>query len=380
MRIPDEIKPSIELVAGVLRSLPSTTPLAVRTSVLEKLPRGVPKKLRPDVFGSIGGKVYVLRPAATGGGRHDRRGQPYRHEAGQCLTDRQHAGSGGRPSGTIERPKALRINAWTGEDAPIRTFRRGPHGHRKSWSPAEQDGWHRRRRSMTVAGITLKWDGAWFSPTGNISRRQILATAVDAPPAIQRLLASRPGSPVLRYRPDLQHRYLRRYYPNAPAQDLSVQAPSPGLGDGKMPQYLLIYGSPADIPWAVQYALNMSTYVGRLDLEGPALDNYVNALISDWQDQPCDPRAPVVWSVDHGSPDITFLMARSIAGRVWASLAADCDLTQGVHLNGDSATRAALGATLAAPPRPSDHDQSRHDGSTWQSAATEGAVGRSRRH
>jgi hypothetical protein len=51
-----------------------------------------------------------------------------------------------------------------------------------------------------------------------------------------------------------------------------VQVPRPGLGDGKTPQYLLIYGSPAEIPWAVQYALNMSTYVGRLDLEGPALE------------------------------------------------------------------------------------------------------------
>lgn len=175
-----------------------------------------------------------------------------------------------------------------------------------------------------------------------------LATAADAPPAIRRLLKSRPGSPVLRFCRNLQQGYLRRYYADGRAEVLSVQAPRPGSGAGKTPQYLLIYGSPAEIPWAVQYALNMSTYVGRLDLEGPGLDNYVNALLSDWQSQPSDPRAPVVWSVDHGAPDITFLMARAIADHVWTNMAADPDLTRGVHLAGGSATLAALGATLAA--------------------------------
>jgi hypothetical protein len=120
------------------------------------------------------------------------------------------------------------------------------------------------------------------------------------------------------------------------------------LGDGKTPQYLLIYGSPAEIPWAVQYELNMFTYVGRLDLEGPALEkNYVNALLSDWEGQSCDPRSPVVRSVDHGAPDITFLMARAIADRVWTKMAADRDLTRGVHLADRSASRALLAATLA---------------------------------
>ncbi|MEY9634110.1 hypothetical protein ABIF66_002339 [Bradyrhizobium japonicum] len=97
----------------------------------------------------------------------------------------------------------------------------------------------------------------------------------------------------------------------------------------------------------MQYALNMSTYVGRLDLDGQALENYVNALLSDWRGQECDPRSPVVWSVDYGAPDITFLMARAIADRLWMQMAADPDLTRGVYLTGGSATRAKLAATLA---------------------------------
>lgn len=53
----------------------------------------------------------------------------------------------------------------------------------------------------------------------------------------------------------------------------------------------------------MQYSLNMSTYAGRLDLEGPVLDNYGNALIRDWEEQACDPR--FLWSDDHGEPDIS---------------------------------------------------------------------------
>lgn len=53
MRIPDEIKSRTELVAGALRSLPDTTPLAVRASILDKLPAELPARLRPDVFGNL---------------------------------------------------------------------------------------------------------------------------------------------------------------------------------------------------------------------------------------------------------------------------------------------------------------------------------------
>src|SRR5262249_741595 len=131
------------------------------------------------------------------------------------------------------------------------------------------------------------------------------------------------------------------------AHDLSVQAPNPGIGEGRIPRYLLIYAAPSEIPWAVQYALNMSAFVGRLDLTSPGLDHYIDALINNWAGQACDPRAPLVWSVNHGQNDITWLMARSIAGKLWAKLETNADLNKRRWLKDALATREELAATLA---------------------------------
>ncbi len=172
------------------------------------------------------------------------------------------------------------------------------------------------------------------------------AKADDAPEAIGRLLQKRPNAPVLRWRKGLQQGYLRRYYADGKEQDLSAQAPNPGIGRGRIPRYLLIYASPAEIPWAVQYALNMSTFVGRLDLTGPDLDHYVEALIGDWAGQMCNPRAPLVWSVDHGQNDITWLMERAVAGKLWEEFETNADLNKRRWLKDDSATREGLAAAL----------------------------------
>jgi hypothetical protein len=170
--------------------------------------------------------------------------------------------------------------------------------------------------------------------------------ADDAGPAIARLLAARPGSPVLRWRPELGTHHLRRYYDDG-EEDLSLAAPSPGTARGHMPHYLLIYASPKVIPWEVQYALNMSTCVGRLDLEGDALDRYVSALAADWRGMPCQPKAPVVWSVNLGPADITGLMEKAIAQPLWKRLAGDSDLAARQWLCGGQSTGAALAAALS---------------------------------
>jgi hypothetical protein len=97
------------------------------------------------------------------------------------------------------------------------------------------------------------------------------------------------------------------------------------------------------IPWRFQYLLNQPCFVGRLALDGAALENYVNALLKDWDDAGCDPHKPVVWTVDHGKDDITTLMRRSIAERVAERLAADSDIGGGLRLlAGSDATHTAL--------------------------------------
>ena len=91
----------------------------------------------------------------------------------------------------------------------------------------------------------------------------------------------------------------------------------------------------------------MSTFVGRLDLTGPALENYINALINDWGGQQSDPRAPLVWSVDYGQPDITWLMTRAVAGKIWDRIDSNKDSAGRRRLQDASATREELGAALA---------------------------------
>jgi hypothetical protein len=248
----------------------------------------------------------------------------------------------------IGRPRYLNINAWTGQSSPSE-----PLPSSTPWAQIE----NLAGKTDWLSGRPLPVDERdWTHPevgwglvlpdNDDISAAE-RAGADDAPKALSRLLQKRPNSPVLRWRRELQQGYLRRYYADGKKQDLSVQAPNQGIGRGRIPRYLLIYASPSEIPWAVQYALNMSTFVGRLDLGGPDLDHYVDALIGDWAGQTCDPRAPLVWSVDHGRNDITWLLARAVAGKVWEKFESNADLSKRRWLKEDAATREGLGAALA---------------------------------
>lgn len=174
------------------------------------------------------------------------------------------------------------------------------------------------------------------------------AVAADAPAPIQELLASRPGSPVFRCRPELHYRSLRRYYADRPFQDIEVSGGVRGRGVGRLPWYLLLCGSPEVLPWRLQYVLNSAAYVGRLDLDETGLDNYVRALLGGWKDAASRPDRPVVWTVDHGHPDITWLMRQAIAEPLAAKLRADAQIGE-EHvrcLAGPEATTGALVDTL----------------------------------
>jgi len=177
------------------------------------------------------------------------------------------------------------------------------------------------------------------------------AVGATAPAPLKRLLANRVGSPVFYYRPGSMNGYLRRYFSDGrPACDLDVAASLTGVGPFEIPKYLLIYGSPATIPWRAQYALNMSRCVGRLDLVDGALDRYVGHLIDDWSAIRCDPLSPVVWSVNFGASDITALMEQLIADQFWARISAEPEFGTAVRLKGGSATVGALSEALRRHP------------------------------
>ncbi|MET8628446.1 hypothetical protein ABZW30_32675 [Kitasatospora sp. NPDC004669] len=172
-----------------------------------------------------------------------------------------------------------------------------------------------------------------------------LATADDAPEPIQELVAARHGK-VLRYRTDSGFAAwtLRDY---AGHGDLLNAMSPPGVGPKQLPMYVLIYAGPTQIPWQLQYSLNPVRYVGRLDLEGEQLANYVTALIGDWSDSKARYDSPVVWSVDlgGGDTDITTLMRETIAAPVHIRLSQDTDITGTRFIDG--AATDATGQALA---------------------------------
>jgi len=246
-------------------------------------------------------------------------------------------------------PDQLAINAWTGEDQPASDVS----DQARKWAiqrqvevpqllappPAvDQRDW---RHAEVGWGLVLPEDEQ--VPAAD------RAVGADAPAAIRKLLADRAGAPVFRYRPDLHNRFLRRYYTDRPAQDIALSGSPRGTGPGRLPRYLLLCGSPEVLPWDLQYVLNTAAFVGRLDLDEEGLEHYVGALIAGWKDASCRPAQPVVWTVDHGPSDITFLMRRAIAEPVAADLKNDSQIGDGLRrLAGADATAGALIDTLAA--------------------------------
>ena len=252
----------------------------------------------------------------------------------------------------IERPTELRINAWDGEISPILEF-------------PEQVGdpiTGRRADLLAPRHLPKPWD--WRSKDvgwGLVLRddpdvpAKDKAFGADAPEPIRRLLAARSyekflPAPVLRYQSSKPPGTLFRYYPDGTSDELASATPERGVREGQIPQFLLIYGRPTEIPWSVQYNLNVSAYVGRLDLtveEG--LGHYIDALISDWQAlDRGDADKPVVWSADWGMPDITFLLAKLVGARLAGQFAADDEIKDSLLLTGAQASCAALCSALKA--------------------------------
>lgn len=247
-------------------------------------------------------------------------------------------------------PTELRINAFTGTLAP------GSPVHPKlgHWAGRDID-----RREENLRPGPKPDLGNWRHPS--VGWGLVLpentdlspperATAIDAPAPIQDLVAERGHAPVLRYSSESLKLTLRRYYDDGTCNEPALSE-ARGTAKDRIPQYLLLYGAPTVLPWELQYRLNAYAFVGRLDLEGAALANYVTALLTDWDGSAsCVDRA-VVWAVDHGAPDITHLMRRAIARKVHAELSGDDDIGAGAtYIDGHvaPATHERLLAALEA--------------------------------
>lgn len=245
-------------------------------------------------------------------------------------------------------PTELAIDAWTGSEGAHGAV--DPRGDR--WgarreslppsqaalpfgAPADEKDW--RHKDVGYAVLLRDPDDDSMTPADR-------ARADDAEQPIRDLVAARPGTVVLRWRPELGTTHLRRYFDDGTAQDPQIGLTTFGVAKNRLPRYVLIVGGPEAIPWSVQYALGTRHAVGRLPLTGDALANYVHALLTDWQDHPVDVQAPVLWSVDHGGGDITTLMRKTITGPL--ATAMQGTLARMRHLTGADATTAELATAL----------------------------------
>jgi hypothetical protein len=211
---------------------------------------------------------------------------------------------------SVDPTASVSIDAYTGTDAASGRFA----GNVKPWALARPSYGEKTQRPGAID------EADWQRPEvgwGVILRERAgltpaeLATAADAPEPIQALVAAR-GGKVIRYRPGAAFSSwtLRDY---AGGGDLLTAGSPEGMGAKQLPKYLLIYGSPRDVPWDIQHFLNPVRHVGRLDLEGVALENYVTALMNGWKDSTSSYTQPVVWAVDHQGGDITTLMRDTVA-------------------------------------------------------------------
>ena len=164
------------------------------------------------------------------------------------------------------------------------------------------------------------------------------AAGADLPEPLARLLAHRRGV-LIRHRPGPAGGTLHRYDRHGTEARVNPTG-ALGAGPGEIPRFLTLWPGPERIPWSVQYELQAGFAVGRIPLEGEALERYVNAVIAEFDGLGIDPLASVVWSVDHGGKDITGLMRDFIGRPLAAELAGDPELAPGLRNFTDGTTPA----------------------------------------
>jgi hypothetical protein len=141
----------------------------------------------------------------------------------------------------------------------------------------------------------------------------------------------------------------------------------PGVADPKkVPYYLLLVGSPAQVPFEVQYQLGVSYAVGRIDLEGPeACAAYASTVLGSEQspDRPTEngsspdttadaPRRVHLFGTRHPDDIPTALSASRLVQPLSRELQ---EVTGPWHVGadvGDSATRSRLEELLTGPEAP----------------------------
>jgi hypothetical protein len=240
-------------------------------------------------------------------------------------------------------PDHLELNAWTrhgpvsGTSAALVQWAFRPQGEAvsrflKPDTPVPHEQWDRPEVGW---GVVLP-----HRPERSL---RDLARAEDAPEPIRRLLCERPGAPVLRYDEHSRLTHLLRPTALGELETVGLSGAPRGTGPRALPRYLLIYGTPAEIPWELQYLLNQAAAVGRLTLTGEALERYVDHLLADWRGAPASPHATLVWASYDGGDRMLTAMRDTVAKPLHDAFASDSDLDAAFL---DGAAEVATGAKL----------------------------------
>ena len=251
-------------------------------------------------------------------------------------------------------PESLYINAWSGEgdampaaplqpdasswmlqNVPLRlpTFLAPP-------EKADETKWSDPRIGWTL--VLAKSD----KTLGEMS------DLADVPDSLRQLWIDRGKPPALRYDPKSANvsRLLFDYKNN---RTVTMEKGTPmGTAPGALPRYLLIYGTPEEVPWDVQYRLNPIRAVGRLPFDRSsageaALNNYVARLRQDWKGSSADFTHTLVWATDRPNDPMAALMRAEVAEKLQARYAGDSDL-KSIFLAAADATLANLNGNLAS--------------------------------
>jgi hypothetical protein len=249
-------------------------------------------------------------------------------------------------------PEMLVINAWDGK--PIEPAKVGDKA--VGWAlksrldaekylfptPPDYRNWRDRRVGW---GLVLR-----AKPGAS---KEAMASDEDAPQPIRDLRAARANedgpAPIFRYEPESA--FNRTHLRNATSgKSVYLRGTRYGVGAAEMPYYLLICGTPEEIPWHLQYTLNASRAVGRLALEEEALRSYVQACLNDWADAAAVITQTVVWATAYDY--MSRLMRDSVAAPIAARLAHDPDLGPGaLFLDGKAAQASGVGLAQALAER-----------------------------
>ena len=132
-------------------------------------------------------------------------------------------------------------------------------------------------------------------------------------------------------------------------------ATSGAVDPARFPYYVLLVGSPDEIPFRFQYQLDVQYAVGRLHLPAPdAYASYARSVVAAERGEVTLPRRAVFFAPNNPDDRATAASARELAAPLAAALAGE-ERARGweiVTVQGEAATKARLAALLGGPETP----------------------------